>query len=155
MKLKENEKIIKVLKPHPFTRILLWGMMWLCILILGGIYFLLWDFSYKILFLIGWLQITILIFYYLVVYFELSVVIVTNIRMIYVKSIYIFQHHYEDIDFLQIKTIKAEQKWLFPNFFWYGTLIIHTSSWEKISFPYVKNTLWEAKEFIKIIQEKV
>ena len=153
MKLKENEKIIKVIKPHYFTLLILWWFALLSIIISGVVYFLLWEFVYKIIIFIGVLQISILIFYYLFLSFELSIFVVTNTRVIYIKQMNIFQHNYEYWNFSQLQAIKVEQKGFFPNYFWYGTLIIQTNSWEKIFLKYIKDSLSEAQDLIKIIKD--
>lgn len=155
MKLKENEKIIKVIKPHYFTILILWVFLLGSTLVLLGGYFLFWEFSYKILFLIGILQISIIIFYYLYLSFELSILVVTNTRIIYVKRINIFQHVYAYGEFSKLQLVKAEQKGFFANYFWFGTLVIHTNSWEKICFNYIKDSFTEAQTLIKIIKENL
>lgn len=153
MKLKENEKIIKIIKPHYFTLLILWWFAWLSIIISGIVYFLLWDYLYKIIIFIGLLQISAIIFYYLFLSFELSIFVVTNTRVIYIKQMNIFQHNYEYWNFSQLQAVKVEQKGFFSNYFWYGTLIIQTNSWEKIFLKYIKETLLEAQDLIKIIKD--
>ncbi len=153
MKLKENEKIIKVIKSHFFTRIILSWYVFLFVGILVGIYFFLWDFSYKIIALLGLTQIFLVVFYYLYVSFELGIFVITNLRIIYVKKINIFQNEYADIELSQITGIKAKQTWIFAHYFWYWTLIIQTNSWEKIFLKYIKEALLEAQDLIKIIKD--
>ena len=153
MKLKENEKIIKVIKSHFFTRIILSWYVFLFIGILVGIYFFLWDFSYKIIALLWLTQIFLVVFYYLYVSFELGIFVITNLRIIYVKKINIFQNEYADIELSQITGIKAKQTWIFAHYFWYWTLIIQTNSWEKIFLKYIKEALLEAQDLIKIIKD--
>lgn len=154
MKLKENEKIIKVIKSHFFTRIILSWYVFLFIGILVGIYFFLWDFSYKIIALLGLTQIFLVVFYYLYVSFELGIFVITNLRIIYVKKINIFQNEYADIELTQITGIKAKQTGIFAHYFWYWTLFLQTRAGE-INLKYVEDALNEAKEITNIIKENV
>lgn len=152
MKLKENEKIIKVIKSHFFTRIILSGYVFLFVGILVWIYFLLWEFSYKLLVLLGLAQIFLVVFYYLYVSFELGIFVITNLRIIYVKKINIFQNEYDDMELSQITGIKAKQTGIFAHYFWYGTLFLQTRA-GKINLKYVQDALNEAKELTNIIKE--
>lgn len=154
MKLKENEKIIKVIKSHFFTRLILSGYVFLFVVILAGIYFFLWDFSYKFIALLWLTQIFLVVFYYLYVSFELGIFVITNLRIIYVKKINIFQNEYADIELTQITGIKAKQTGIFAHYFWYGTLFLSTKIWE-INLKYVGDALNEAKEITNIIKENV
>lgn len=154
MKLKENEQILKVIKPHFFTRILLSGYVLFFLIIWIFLYFILWDFFYKILALLAFTQIVVVIFYYLYVYFELWVFVITNLRIIYVKKINIFQSEYADVYLSEFTQIKAKQTWIFAHSLWYGTVFIHTSKGE-IILKYVEDALNEAKELMKILKENV
>ncbi|MGE4443772.1 MAG: PH domain-containing protein [Candidatus Altimarinota bacterium] len=154
MKLKENEKIIKVIKSHFFTRLILSGYVFLFVVILAGIYFFLGDFSYKFIALLGLTQIFLVVFYYLYVSFELGIFVITNLRIIYVKKINIFQNEYADIELTQITGIKAKQTGIFAHYFGYGTLFLSTKIGE-INLKYVGDALNEAKEITNIIKENV
>lgn len=153
MKLKENEKIIKVMKHHYFTNIILWFLTVLFFLILLGTYYFFPDFKYIFLILIILTQIFLILFYYLFLNFELWIIIITNQRVITVKKINIFNNEYLQKDLAEIKEIKAKQKWIFANYFWFWILEFKFKNWEKISLKYTNNVLKEAKNIMELLKK--
>lgn len=153
MKLQENEKIVKVIKNHYFTNIILWFLTFVFLLILWGIYYFFSDFKYIFLILIILVQIYLVVFYYLFTDFELWVLVITNQRIIWLKKINIFNSEYFSANITEIKEIKAKQKWLFANYFWFWKLDFDFKSWEKISLKYTANVLDEAKNIMEILKK--
>lgn len=153
MKLKENEKIIKVLKNHYFTNFILWFLVVVFILILWGVYYFFSDFKYIFVILVVLVQIFLVFFYYLFLNFELWIIVITDKRVISVKKLNIFQNKYIDLDLKEIHEIKAKQKWMFANYFWFWSLLIFFKSWESIDLKYTSNVLNEAKELLEIIKK--
>jgi len=153
MKLQENEKILKVIKNHYFTNIILCFLTFVFLLILWGIYYFFSDFEYIFLILIILVQIYLVVFYYLFMDFELWVLFITNQRIIWVKKINIFNSKYFFVNITEIKEIKAKQKWFFANYFWFWKLDFEFKYWEKISLKYIKDVLVEAKNIIEILKK--
>lgn len=153
MKLQENEKILKVIKNHYFTNIILWFLTFIFLLILWGIYYFFSDFKYIFLILIILVQIYLVVFYYLFTDFELWVLVIKNQRIIWLKKINIFNSEYFSANITEIKEIKAKQKWLFANYFWFWKLDFDFKSWEKISLKYTANVLDEAKNIMEILKK--
>jgi hypothetical protein len=153
MKLQENEKIVKVIKNHYFTNIILWFLTFVFLLILWGIYYFFSDFSYIFMALIILIQIFIVFFYYVFLFFEFWIIVITNQRIISVKKINIFQHKYMEINLSEVREIKAKQKWFFAHYFWFWKLEFEFKSWEKISLKYTYNVLGEAKNIMEIIKK--
>ena len=151
MKLQENEKIIKVIKNHFFTNILLGFFTLIFLAFLWVMYYVFSDFQYIFLVFILFVQIFLVFFYYTFLYFEFWVIIITNQRIISVKKLNIFQNTYIDMNLWEIHDIKAKQKWICSHYFWFGKLKFEFKNWEKISLKYVKNVLEETKEIIQII----
>ncbi len=151
MKLKENEKIIEVLKPNYFTKIILFIYLFISILITLSIYFIFYD--YKLILIICILLILsfIIWFYYLFINFELKVVVLTNLKIIYVKKNNIFESKYESINYLEITKIKASQNGFLKNYFWYWEIIL-VSKDSEIILKYIDNPLenaWNINDFLK------
>lgn len=152
MKLKENEKIIKVLKNHYFTNIILWFFTFLFLLILWGIYYIFPKYKYIFLVLVILTQIFLVFFYCLLINFEIWKIIFTNFRIIWVKKINIFNSEYLEKDLVEIKEIKAKSKWIFANYFWFGKLTLEFKNWENISLNYTENVLNEWKEIMRLLK---
>lgn len=152
MKLQENEKIVKVIKNHYFTNIILWFLTFVFLLILWVIYYFFSDFRYIFIALIILIQIFIVFFYYVFLFFEFWIIVITNQRIISVKKINIFQHKYMEINLSEVR-IKAKQKWFFAHYFWFWKLEFEFKSWEKISLKYTKDVLVEAKNIMEIMKK--
>ncbi len=152
MKLQENEKIIKVLKNHYFTNIILWFLTLWFLIILWGIYYFFSDFKYISLILIVLTQIFLVFMYYLFLNFELWIIIITNLRVISVQKINILENKYIDADLSQIKEVKVKTKWIFANYFWFWELILDLNE-KKIFLKYLENPLIQAKELLEILKK--
>lgn len=152
MKLQENEKIVKVLKNHYFTNIILWFLTLCFLIILWGIYFFLSDYKYIYFILVVLSQIFLVFFYYLFLNFELWIIIITNLRVISVQKINILENKYIDAELSQIKEVKAKTKWIFANYFWFWELILDLND-KKIFLKYLENPLIQAKELLEILKK--
>lgn len=153
MKLKENEKIVKVISPHFFTKILTLLWVFVCVFIIYWTYFFLKNYQYIFLLVLLLSLLSIIVIYYLFIWFEVLRVVITDLRIIYVKKINIFNYEYDFINLWEIIKIKAFSKWIFSNYFWYGEIIIETKQ-KNISILYCTKSEEVAKDIYELISDK-
>lgn len=144
MKLKENEKILEVFTPNYFCKILLFLYLFISIILTLSIYYLFYSYQFIEVFCILFMLFFTIWFYYLFIYFELMTVVLTNLKIIYVKK-NLFESKYESINYSEITKIKASQNGFLKNYFWYWKIILISKD-KEIILKYVNSPLENARK---------
>jgi len=139
IKQKDYERVVHVLRRHPFTFLPIMFLFVILLFIPIALYFLfnalfsellLRETIYPLAVLLSsvyYLSILIFFFFQFIVYY-LDLWIVTNDRIIDIEQVGLFSRSVSELDLFRIQDVSTEVHGFFPTIFNYGNVIIKTAS---------------------------